>query len=51
MMEEEVGEEKKIEWKQLNETKPIWKKMKSEVKEQDYKDFYQSVSMDFNAPL
>jgi len=52
MLEESgEGEEKKTEWKQINETKPIWKKSKSEIKEEEYKDFYQSVSMDFNAPL
>ena len=55
MLEEEVSEEgkdeKKREWKQINETKAIWKKMKSEVSEEEYKDFYQSLSMDFNAPL
>ncbi len=55
MLEEEVSEEgkeeKKKEWKQINETKAIWKKKKSEVSEEEYKDFYQSVSMDFNAPL
>ncbi len=51
MMQEEAGEEKKLEWKQVNETKAIWKKAKSEITEEQYKDFYQSVSMDFNAPL
>ena len=55
MLEEEVNEEwkeeTKREWKQINETKAIWKKMKSEVSDEEYKDFYQSVSMDFNAPL
>lgn len=53
MMQEEIGEweEKKREWKQINETKPIWKKSKTSVKEDEYKDFYQSVSMDFNTPL
>ena len=55
MLEEEVSEEgkdtTKREWKQINETKAIWKKMKSEVSEEEYKDFYQSLSMDFNAPL
>jgi molecular chaperone HtpG len=45
----EQGEQK--EWKQVNETKPIWKKSKTSIKEQEYKEFYQSVSMDFNAPL
>jgi len=55
MLEEELSEEwkdeKKREWKQINETKAIWKKSKSEIKDEEYKDFYQSVSMDFNAPL
>ena len=51
MMQEETGEDKKIEWKQLNETKAIWKKSKSEITQEEYKDFYQSVSMDFSAPL
>lgn len=55
MMQEEVSEEgkdeKKLEWKQINETKAIWKKTKSEIKQGEYKDFYQSISMDFNEPL
>lgn len=55
MMQEEISEEgkeeKKLEWKQVNETKAIWKKTKSEIKDGEYKDFYQSVSMDFNTPL
>ena len=51
MMQEETGEDKKLEWKQLNETKAIWKKSKSEITDEQYKDFYQSVSMDFNPPL
>lgn len=49
--EENKDAEKKSEWKQINETKPIWKKNKSEISQDEYKDFYQSVSMDFNAPL
>jgi len=53
MMEEETGEEgkKKKEWKQINETKPLWKKSKTDIKQEDYKEFYQSLSMDFQAPL
>lgn len=45
----EQGEQKQ--WKQVNETKPIWKKSKTSIKDEEYKEFYQSVSMDFNAPL
>lgn len=53
MMLEEVGEgdDKKTEWTQVNETKPIWKKSKTSITDEEYKDFYQSISMDFNAPL
>jgi len=49
--QENKDAEKKSEWTQINETKPIWKKNKSEISKDEYKDFYQSVSMDFNAPL
>jgi molecular chaperone HtpG len=47
------GDKSQVEmkWVQVNETKPIWKKSKTSIKEEEYKDFYQSVSMDFNAPL
>ncbi|MDA9129267.1 molecular chaperone HtpG [Candidatus Gracilibacteria bacterium] len=38
-------------WVQVNETQPIWKKSKTSIKAEEYKEFYQSVSMDFNAPL
>jgi len=57
MMLEEITDEenkdapKKTEWKQVNETKPIWKKSKTSIKQEEYKEFYQSVSMDFNTPL
>lgn len=53
MLEHETEENKDTEkkYEQVNETKPIWKKSKTSIKEEEYKDFYQSVSMDFNAPL
>ena len=49
--EDKKKEPKKLQWEQVNETKPIWKKAKTSIKEEEYKEFYQSVSMDFNAPL
>ncbi len=52
--EQATNGDKIQEWgdfEQVNETKPIWKKSKTSIKEEEYKDFYQSVSMDFNAPL
>jgi len=36
---------------QINETKSIWTKNKSEIKKEEYIDFYKTVSMDFNEPL
>ncbi len=55
MMEVEQKDDKgevtgnKIE--QLNETKSIWSKNKSEIKKEEYNEFYKTVSMDFNEPL
>lgn len=49
--EEKKKEPKELSFEQVNETKPIWKKSKTSIKEEEYKEFYQSVSMDFNAPL
>jgi len=40
-----------VNFEQVNETKPIWKKSKTSISGEEYKEFYQSVSMDFNAPL
>jgi len=36
---------------QINETKSIWSKNKSEIKKEEYTEFYKSISMDFNEPL
>lgn len=49
--EEKKKEPKEMWFEQVNETKPIWKKSKSEIKEEEYKTFYQSVSNDWNDPL
>ena len=49
--EEKKKEPKDLEYERVNETKAIWKKTKTSVKEEEYKAFYQSVSMDFNEPL
>ncbi len=49
--EEKQKEPKEMQFEQVNETKPIWKKDKKDIKEEDYKTFYQSVSNDWNEPL
>jgi len=44
-------EKKEEKFSQVNETKAIWNKQKSEITDEEYKNFYQSVSMDFTDPL
>ena len=41
----------KKETKPINETNPLWMKKPSECKDEDYKEFYRNVFMDFNEPL
>ena len=48
--EPEEGEEK-TEPKPINETNPLWMKKPSECTDEDYKEFYRNVFMDFNEPL
>lgn len=38
-------------YEQINQTKPIWDKQKNEIKEEEYNEFYSSISYDFSAPL
>ena len=56
--DEEVkeGEEPKekatvTEWKQVNKAQALWTLSKSEIKEEDYKEFYKTISHDWNEPL
>jgi len=49
--EEKKKEPKIMDFEQVNETKPIWKKSKSEIKKEDYIEFYKSISNDWNDPL
>ena len=49
---EEVKEgEEKEEPKPINDTNPLWMKKPSECTDEEYKDFYRKVFMDFNEPL
>lgn len=49
--EEKKKEPKEMWFEQVNETKPIWKKDKKDIKKEEYKTFYQTVSNDWNEPL
>jgi molecular chaperone HtpG len=50
----EIENEKNIDnrtYEQVNQTKPIWDKQKIEIKEEEYNEFYSSISYDFDKPL
>jgi len=49
--EEKKKEPKEMWFEQVNETKPIWKKSKSEIKKEEYTEFYKTISNDWNEPL
>ena len=51
--EQGEGEEKaeKVEWEQINKATAIWTQPKSELTEEDYASFYQTLSHDFEKPL
>uniref|UniRef100_A0A7S3EPU2 Histidine kinase/HSP90-like ATPase domain-containing protein n=1 Tax=Rhodosorus marinus TaxID=101924 RepID=A0A7S3EPU2_9RHOD len=38
-------------WKLINEHKPIWLRRPKEVTQEEYNDFYKSMSRDFNDPM
>ncbi len=42
---------KKFGYEKVNETTAIWKKWANSVKDEEYQEFYKTVSMDFNKPL
>lgn len=50
-IENEKNKDKEKNYEQINETKAIWNKNKSEVKDEEYNEFYSSLSYDFNKPL
>lgn len=52
MLETENEENKwKRNFEQINDTKWIWNKDKSSLKDEDYNEFYSQISYDFNKPL
>lgn len=48
---EDENEEKQDEKKPLNDTHPLWMKNPSECTDEEYKDFYHKVFMDYKDPL
>ncbi|MGE4444328.1 MAG: molecular chaperone HtpG [Candidatus Altimarinota bacterium] len=50
-VENETNKDSEKKWEQVNETKAIWNKNKSEIKDEEYQEFYSSLSYDFKKPL
>lgn len=50
-VENETNKDSEKKWEQVNETKAIWNKNKSEIKDEEYNEFYSSLSYDFKKPL
>lgn len=50
-IENDSNKEKERTWEQINETRAIWNKNKSEIKDEEYNEFYSSLSYDFQKPL
>lgn len=48
---EEPQEEAAPEWEQINKASALWSRSKSEVKDEEYQEFYKSLSHDFNDAL
>jgi len=54
MMKEITSDEnkdKERKFEQINEAKAIWNKNKSEIKQEEYEEFYKNITYDYNKPL
>ena len=45
------GEDKKDEWEAVNSASALWARAKSEIKDEEYNEFYKHVAHDFEDPL
>ncbi|MDD5769965.1 MAG: molecular chaperone HtpG, partial [Candidatus Gracilibacteria bacterium] len=50
-VESEENKDKERKYEQINKTKAIWNKNKSEIKDEEYSEFYSQISYDFQKPL
>ena len=49
--EEEKGEKAGEEWERVNQASALWTRPKSEIKDEEYNEFYKHVGHDFEDPL
>ena len=49
--EEEKQEEKAPEWETVNTAKALWTRSRSDISDEEYKEFYKHISHDFTDPL
>ena len=45
------GDEKKLEWTTLNQARALWTRAKNDVTDEQHREFYKSLSRDWNEPL
>lgn len=49
--DEEGKETEETKWEQINKAQALWTRSKSDIKEEEYQEFYKHVSHDFSDPL
>lgn len=48
---EDKKEEKKFEWETVNQASALWSRPKKDISDEEYNEFYKTVSMDYEEPL
>ncbi|WP_188093298.1 molecular chaperone HtpG [Photorhabdus heterorhabditis] len=48
---EEEGEEDTVTWEKINKAQALWTRGKSEITDEEYKEFYKHISHDFTDPM
>ncbi|MBE2896370.1 molecular chaperone HtpG [Pasteurellaceae bacterium HPA106] len=48
---DDEGKETGVKWEKVNKAQALWTRNKSEISDDEYKEFYKHISHDFNEPL